>query len=82
MRILSFEKFLSLSYKERNNLTGIVESSKFSHRYYLVNGLAHRLDGPAIEYSSGHKEWCLYGKVIKVSSQEEFERYLVTLAFE
>jgi len=34
------------------------------------------LDGPAIEYSDGTKEWWYQGKFINCSSQEEFEKLL------
>lgn len=28
---------------------------------WYLNGLLHRLDGPAVEYPAGSKEWCLNG---------------------
>jgi hypothetical protein len=31
--------------------------------YYNENGELHREDGPAVEYSSGSKHWCLNGKI-------------------
>ena len=30
--------------------------------FWIVNGLIHREDGPAIEYSNGTKEWYINGK--------------------
>lgn len=30
--------------------------------YWKLNGLLHREDGPAIERSDGHKEWCQNGR--------------------
>ena len=31
-------------------------------RWYL-NGLLHRINGPALEYATGNKEWYLNGKI-------------------
>ena len=28
---------------------------------YRLNGILHREDGPAVEYPSGTKTWCVYG---------------------
>ena len=41
--------------------TGIVEYPDGT-KYWHVNGLLHREDGPAIEYPNGRKEWVLNGK--------------------
>lgn len=30
--------------------------------YHMRNGVAHRVDGPAVEYENGDKEWFLYGE--------------------
>jgi len=30
--------------------------------YYNTKGLYHRIDGPAVEYASGAKEWFVNGK--------------------
>jgi hypothetical protein len=30
-------------------------------KFWIVNGMEHRTDGPAIEWPSGYKEWCLNG---------------------
>jgi len=36
---------------------------KFGDKYWkLPNGDFHREDGPAIEYSSGAKSWCINGR--------------------
>jgi hypothetical protein len=29
-------------------------------RYWHLDGIYHRIDGPAIEYSNGNKLWYLY----------------------
>ena len=34
----------------------------FGNKRWYLNGLPHRIDGPAIEHVSGGKYWCLYGK--------------------
>ncbi len=31
--------------------------------YRNESGQLHRLDGPAIEYTDGHKLWCINGKL-------------------
>jgi hypothetical protein len=43
------------------NYTGIVEHPN-GDKYWYLNGLWHREDGPAIEWSDGGKEWYLNGK--------------------
>jgi len=30
-------------------------------KYWFLNGILHREDGPAIEWASGGKYWCLNG---------------------
>ena len=32
-------------------------------RYWYMNGVRHREDGPAIEYANGYKEWYFNGKL-------------------
>jgi hypothetical protein len=43
---------------------------------YLLDNKLHRLDGSAIEYYYGHKEWWFKGEYIDCTSQEEFERII------
>ena len=52
-------------------------------KHYFQNNIRHRLDGPAREYSDWYEcnLWYFNGKIIPVSSQEEFEQYLRILAF-
>jgi hypothetical protein len=45
--------------------TGITESP-FGDKYWYLNGLCHRLDGPAIEYFNGDKCWYFEGKLHRV----------------
>ena len=40
----------------------ICEVNSFGDKYWILNGLFHREDGPAIEYVSGSKKWYLNGK--------------------
>jgi len=53
-------------------------ASEYANRnkFYYLHGKRHRLDGPAVELFYGYKEWWYYGKWIKCSSQEEFERLI------
>ena len=30
-------------------------------KYWCLNGLLHRIGGPAVEYPDGEKHWCLNG---------------------
>ena len=46
-------------------------------KYYL-NGKLHRIDGPAIEYPCGLKEYYLYGTS---KTQQEFEKLIKLKAF-
>jgi hypothetical protein len=51
--------------------TGIAEYHNGNKIWYL-NGLYHRVDGPAIEHSNGDKFWYLNG--VEYSQEEWFER--------
>jgi len=43
-----------------NNFTGIVEWPKSGEKWWLQNGLLHRLDGPAMEYLDGKKRYWVF----------------------
>lgn len=45
-------------------------------RCWSQNNEFHRLDGPAIEYTNGYKEWYCQDKYIHCSSQKDFERII------
>lgn len=45
------------------NFTGI-HIVHNGNKFYRLNGERHRLDGPAIEYASGYKEWFVDGKEV------------------
>lgn len=32
-------------------------------KYWWLNGLLHRVDGPAVEYPDGSKKWCVNGEL-------------------
>jgi len=49
--------------------------------FWKSHDTKHRLDGPAIEYANGNKEWYYYGEKVNCHSQEEFEKYLKMKAF-
>ena len=40
----------------------ICEIDKYGNKYWFLNDLYHREDGPAIEYSDGTKKWFINGK--------------------
>jgi len=52
-----------LSDKDRNwyILKGYEIQEYTDARYWYLNGLWHREDGPAIEYANGTREWWLNG---------------------
>jgi hypothetical protein len=52
-----------------------------SKKSWYQFGLKHRVDGPAMEYLDGWNMWYYEGKIIDVSSQEDFERYLKMKSF-
>ncbi len=51
------------------------------HTIYYHKGKRSRVKGPAVEYSSGLKEWWLDGEKFNCSSQAEFEKLLRLKAF-
>lgn len=55
------------------------DGSKFWHQNgtEVSKKMYHRIDGPAIEYKNGKKEWYFQGKYIQASSQEQFELILI-----
>ena len=46
-------------------------------RWYNADGQLHRLDGPAVEWANGYKEWYLYGKELS-----EAEHYAQTCLYQ
>jgi hypothetical protein len=48
---------------------------------WCLNRQLHRLDGPAVEYADGEKQWWIYDKRIPCETQEEFERLMRLKAF-
>jgi hypothetical protein len=44
---------------------------EYGNKYWYLNGLLNRTDGPAIEYSNGTKYWYLNGVFL---SEEEYLR--------
>ena len=62
-----------------------MENSLDGSKYWRLNGLYHREDGPAIEYPNGRKYWFLNGKqvtwkeVFRQAKNSEIElRILIT----
>ena len=45
-----------------NNFTGICKITDDNTIRYYKNGLRHREDGPAIEFSDDNKDWCYKDK--------------------
>ena len=42
----------------------------------FINNQRHRIDGPAMIFSTGNVYWFYHGKEIKCFSQEEFEKLI------
>ena len=40
---------------------------EYGTKYWWLNGLLHRENGPAVEYASGYKYWYLNGKIYSES---------------
>ena len=43
--------------------------------FYFLNDKLHRIDGPAVEYRNGYKEWCQNGKLHRLDGPAIEERY-------
>jgi hypothetical protein len=57
-----------------------------NYKYWVIKYLNedneyHRLDGPAIEYSDGEKEYWYNDKFINVKTDKEFKQYLKMKVF-
>ena len=57
------------------------EINEFGTKYWYKESKFHRLDGPAIEDSSGYKGYYYLGKYIECSSDEEYFKLLKLKAF-
>ena len=53
-----------------------MEIDQFGTKRYYKNGKLHRLNGPALEFADGYKEWWINGKRIDCKDQEEFLRLI------
>ena len=40
-----------------------IEIDGCGNKFYYINNVLHREDGPAIEFTSGNKHWYKYGKL-------------------
>jgi hypothetical protein len=49
--------------------------------YYNEKYDLHREEGPAIEYSTGHKEYYYNGEYIDVETDKEFKKYIKMKVF-
>lgn len=49
--------------------------------YRDAEGRCHKIDGPAVEWEDGRKEWWYHGYKTGARSQQEYERYLRLKAF-
>lgn len=45
-------------------------------KVWYLNGECHREDGPAIEQADGYNQWWYRGKIVKCSSQKQFEQLI------
>ena len=55
-------------FKNKQTFTGVVRD-KNNNIVYFLNGIYHRTDGPAIEWSDGYKWWFLKANVIEQMDQ-------------
>jgi hypothetical protein len=88
MRTISVQKFLHLSESKRHNFTGVVLvptiNAQINTKRYYKKGSLHREDGPAVEFTDGHKEWWYEGNFIYMAgcafytpNIKEEERYMI-----
>lgn len=61
--------------------TYVVEGMYKIYSNNTTHPVPHRLDGPAVEFSSGCNIWYVNGERINCSTQEEFERILKLKTF-
>jgi hypothetical protein len=63
---------MSLDYDCLDNLLDndrkIILSDENGNNEWYINGLLHRSDGPAVEYSNGRADWYCYG--VKIFTSE------------
>ena len=57
-----------------------IEDAK-GNKWWYQYSLVHRENGPAIVSFDGVETWWIKNKILKVNSQEEFERYMKLKAF-
>jgi hypothetical protein len=50
--------------------------AEYGTKYWWLNGKLHRVDGPAVEYVDGYKEWCLYGNYYTFDDWLEANTYI------
>lgn len=61
--------------KVKFNKNRRLEASIWETKYWLLNRIFHRENGPAVEFSGGYKEWYLNG--IRYYTEEEFNAKLL-----
>jgi hypothetical protein len=44
----------------------IIETDRFKNKFWTLDNKLHGVDGPAVEYTDGHKEWWLDGKLHRI----------------
>jgi hypothetical protein len=53
----------------------------YGDKYYYLDNILHREDGPAIEHTNGYKAWYLNGDQILCKTQKEFDQLMRLKAF-
>jgi hypothetical protein len=53
----------------------------YGDKYYYIDNILHREDGPAIEAANGTKYWYINGKPLSCTTQKQFEQLMRLKAF-
>jgi len=53
--------------KDGNVMIETFEISVHNTRFWCLNNILHRVDGPAIEWFDGEKEWCFNGETHRIN---------------
>tara|TARA_R110000868_G_scaffold75946_3_gene218779 strand:+ start:5587 stop:5778 length:192 start_codon:yes stop_codon:yes gene_type:complete len=56
-------------------------TDKYGSKFWYLNGLLHREDGPAIEWFDGGKYWYYHDNPIECKDHQEFLRMIKLMAF-
>lgn len=78
-------KYVTKTWRNSKNEQHRIKGPAIIHngtKHWMQHNVHHRLDGPAVEWVDGSKEWYYHGKFLEnITCQEEFEKWLKLKAF-